>query len=128
MTGSDDDNQKALIKALLCLSCCHTIIIDPNTKKLNAASPDELALVNGAKQFGYEFKDQIDDKYIIFDKRNNKDLEYQLLNVCEFTSTRKRMSCILRDLQTNEILLMTKGADSVIESLLTKESLNSEEF
>jgi len=112
----------------LCLSCCHTIIIDPNTKKLNAASPDELALVNGAKQFGYEFKDQIDDKYIILDKRNNKELEYQLLNVCEFTSTRKRMSCILRDLQTNEIILMTKGADSVIESLLTKESLNSEEF
>jgi len=98
----------------LCLSCCHTIIIDPNTKALNAASPDELALVNGAKQLGYEFIDQIDDKYIIYDKRADKNLEYQLLNVCEFTSTRKRMSCIFRNLQTNKIELMTKGADSVI--------------
>ena len=70
----------------------------------------------------------MDDKYIIHDRIKNKDLEYKLLNVCEFTSTRKRMSCIFRNLQTNEIELMTKGADSVIEALLTQESLDSEEF
>ncbi len=87
-----------MIKALLCLACCHTIIVDPKSKKLNASSPDELALVNGAKQFGYEFTDQDDDKYIIFDRQNNRNLEYKLLNICEFTSTRKRMSCIFRDL------------------------------
>jgi phospholipid-transporting ATPase len=77
---------------------------------------------------GYEFKDQIDDKYYIYDRRSDTTLEYQLLNICEFTSTRKRMSCIFRNIQTNEIELMTKGADSVIEALLTQESLDSEEF
>ena len=46
------------------------------------------------------------------------DLKYQLLNVCEFTSTRKRMSCIFRDPQGN-LVLMCKGADSVIEELLS---------
>jgi magnesium-transporting ATPase (P-type) len=40
---------------LVFLSLCHTIIIDAKTGKFNASSPDELALVNAAKQFGYEF-------------------------------------------------------------------------
>ena len=50
-----DDNTEKLNRTLLFLSLCHTIIIDQKTGKYNAASPDELALVNAAKQFGYEF-------------------------------------------------------------------------
>lgn len=38
----------------------------------------------------------------------------------EFTSQRKRMSVIVRDLQTNKIILMSKGADSIIEALLNE--------
>jgi len=38
--------------------------------------------------------------------------------VLEFTSDRKRMSVVLRNLETSEIQLWTKGADSVIEKLL----------
>ena len=50
---TDEDNKLELY--LVCLSRCHTIIIDARTGKFNASSPDELALVNAAKQFGYEF-------------------------------------------------------------------------
>jgi phospholipid-transporting ATPase len=39
--------------------------------------------------------------------------KFELLNVCEFTSTRKRMSVILKDVN-GKIILMCKGADSVI--------------
>ena len=39
--------------------------------------------------------------------------KYELLNVIEFTSTRKRMSVIVKD-QNNKIICMTKGADSII--------------
>jgi phospholipid-transporting ATPase len=49
-------NHKALVRTLLFLSVCHTIVIDERKGTYNAASPDELALVNAAKQFGYEFK------------------------------------------------------------------------
>jgi magnesium-transporting ATPase (P-type) len=35
---------------------CHTVIWDEKKKQYTAASPDDLALVNAAKQFGYEFK------------------------------------------------------------------------
>lgn len=41
-----------------------------------------------------------------------------MLEVCEFTSDRKRMSVVAKDLQTNTIKVFTKGADSVIENLL----------
>ena len=37
------------------LATCHTIVLDSQTGKYNAASPDELALVSAAKQFGFEF-------------------------------------------------------------------------
>jgi magnesium-transporting ATPase (P-type) len=40
---------------LVFMSLCHNIIIDGKTGKYNAASPDELALVNFAKQYKYEF-------------------------------------------------------------------------
>ena len=85
------NGDEALIRVVLFLACCHTIIIDARKGTYNAASPDELALVNAAKQFGYEFSDKDkNDNIIIKDKRNKTSYKYKLLNVCEFTSTRKR--------------------------------------
>jgi len=96
------------------LSFCHTIILDEKKGLYNASSPDELALVNAAKQFGFEFKGKdADDNYSVLDKINGKFLNYKLLHVCEFNSTRKRMSVIFRD-PLGKIILMCKGADSTI--------------
>lgn len=50
---------------------------------------------------------------VIHNKFTGKDLKYELLNVIEFTSARKRMSIIVKTPE-NKILLMTKGADSHI--------------
>ena len=50
---------------------------------------------------------------IVNDKNNKSVYQYELLNVIEFTSTRKRMSVIVKD-QNNTIICMTKGADSII--------------
>ena len=103
-----------LIRVLLFMGTCHTIIIDEKKGTYNAASPDELALVNAAKQFGFVFEGIDGDECIIVnDKNSGIKHKYQLLNVCEFTSTRKRMSVIVRD-PNGKVLLMCKGADSVI--------------
>lgn len=40
--------------------------------------------------------------------------EYEILDTLEFDSTRKRMSVIVRDLQTNRITLYCKGAEAFI--------------
>ena len=47
------------------------------------------------------------------DERTGQYLKYQLLNVIEFTSDRKRMSVIVRT-PDDRILCLTKGADSII--------------
>jgi phospholipid-translocating ATPase len=73
----ENKHHEILKRSLIFLACCHTIIIDEKKGVYNAASPDELALVNAAKQFGYIFEDRDgDDNMVIFDKRNNKKLKY----------------------------------------------------
>jgi len=48
--------------------------------------------------------------------------KFELLNTLEFNSTRKRMSVIVKDLQTYEIVVLSKGADSIMEKLLVQNS------
>ena len=48
-----------------------------------------------------------------------QDQEYEILNVCEFNSTRKRMSTVVRG-PDGKIKLYTKGADTVILERLSK--------
>jgi magnesium-transporting ATPase (P-type) len=68
-----------------------------------------------------EFKGMdIDDNMIVRDSTSSlpKILSFKLLHICEFTSTRKRMSIIVKDNQKNQIVLMCKGADSIVRDLL----------
>jgi len=37
------------------MALCHTVILDANKGIYTSASPDELALVYAAKQFGYQY-------------------------------------------------------------------------
>jgi len=97
------------------LSLCHTIIIEEkNGKKIyNAASPDELALLNFARFCGFEFLGINEHNQMTIEYKSNKE-RYKLLDILEFNSTRKRMSVILEDLQRDRIVLYCKGADNII--------------
>lgn len=55
----------------------------------NASSPDELALVNFAKFCGVEYVGT-DENNIITVKYEDTKYEFELLEVFEFTSSRKR--------------------------------------
>ncbi|KAH8401387.1 hypothetical protein KR009_005099 [Drosophila setifemur] len=99
---------------LVLLSVCHTVI--PERKEngtiiYHAASPDERALVEGAHKFGYIF-DTRTPEYVEINALGVRK-RYEVLNVLEFTSSRKRMSLIVRTPE-NQIKLFCKGADSVI--------------
>ena len=86
----------------------------------NASSPDELALTNAARHFGITFKDRDEDmNIVVHNKYTDVSSKYELLNVIEFTSSRKRMSVIVRT-PDNRIVCMTKGADSIIIPRLAK--------
>ncbi|KAG5658725.1 hypothetical protein KAF25_007278 [Fusarium avenaceum] len=96
------------------LATCHTVIPEMDEKggiRYQAASPDEGALVSGALDLGFKFTARKPRSVII--EANGKELEYELLAVCEFNSTRKRMSTIYR-CPDGKIRCYCKGADTVI--------------
>lgn len=98
------------------LALAHTIIAEKKNGVLtyNASSPDELALTNAARHFGLTFSERDEDNNMIIENRLTKEsLKYELLNVIEFTSARKRMSVIVKT-PDGRIIIMTKGADSHI--------------
>lgn len=105
---------EAIDHFLALLATCHTVIPEMDEKggiKYQAASPDEGALVEGAVKFGYKFVARKPRSVII--EAHGKELEYELLAVCEFNSTRKRMSTIYR-CPDGKIRCYCKGADTVI--------------
>ena len=112
----NEKSHKYLEKMLEALALCHTIVVDSVTGQYNASSPDELALVNFAKQCGYSFEG-IDDYEILHVNTPKGKRRYKLLHVCPFNSDRKRMSVIVMD-EAGIVKLICKGADQVILSLL----------
>lgn len=54
------------------IGLCHTVITDTRKTKegeeyiiYNASSPDELAIVNGARHLGFAFESRDDDGYMV---------------------------------------------------------------
>ncbi|KAG2207432.1 hypothetical protein INT46_001018 [Mucor plumbeus] len=100
---------------LTLLAVCHTVIPEKqeNSDEIiyQASSPDEGALVSGAATLGYKFHTRRPNS--ITCTIRGQEQEFQVLNICEFNSTRKRMSAIVRG-PDNRIKLYCKGADTVI--------------
>lgn len=65
LQNTNDPNHESLRRICLQLAVCHTVIIDEKKGVYSAASPDELALVYAAKQFGFEFKGIDQDENMI---------------------------------------------------------------
>lgn len=102
------------------LSLCHTVLtaVDPDSGKIEykAQSPDEAALVQAAADVGFVFLGK-DREILSLRTPSSPEVEkYELLNILEFTSARKRMSVVLRrvDVEDQRLFLLTKGADNVI--------------
>ncbi|KAG4116536.1 hypothetical protein ERO13_D12G176100v2 [Gossypium hirsutum] len=116
------------------LAICHTAIPEVDEENGNisyeAESPDEAAFVIAARVLGFEFHNRTQTSISLHEldpvpgKRVNR--LYKLLNVLEFDSTRKRMSVIVRD-EEGKLLLLCKGADSVMFERLAKGGRDFEE-
>lgn len=103
------------------LALCHTVLasVDPETGEIEykAQSPDEAALVQAAADVGFVFCGRDKETLSLRTPSTTPDVEkYELLNILEFTSARKRMSVVLRKLggEDGRLFLLTKGADNVI--------------
>lgn len=110
---------------ILCLALCHTAIPEKDGHgdiNFQAASPDELALVTAAQELGYIVTDRQTGTMTVKSYRDGDDEEgsyetYEILDVIEFSSARKRMSILVR-FPDSRVCLICKGADSIIRKLL----------
>ena len=129
----------------LCHTVLTSVDKETGKIEYKAQSPDEAALVQAAADMGFVFKGRErevlllqtpfggtnvggpEDEDEIIQRESGHpsstttgedgSLErYELLNILEFTSARKRMSVVLRKLNSDDsrLFLLSKGADSVI--------------
>ena len=100
---------------LLCL--CHDVFPEYVNKKIEyqGSSPDDIALVKGAQQLGFEFiKKNYQTLIVVKHLAEDVILNFELLTLIPFDSERKRMSVIVKDKQNNKIFLFSKGSDNIM--------------
>ncbi|KAH9927393.1 phospholipid-translocating P-type ATPase, partial [Amylocystis lapponica] len=124
-TPRTDPERDTVHEFLTLLAVCHTVIPEVRDGKMHyqASSPDEAALVAGAELLGYQFHTRKPKS--VFVNVQGTSYEYVILNICEFNSTRKRMSTIVR-CPDGQIKLFCKGADTVILERLSENQPYSE--
>lgn len=110
---------------LLSIALCHTCFPEKRRDgeiEYQAASPDEQALVRAAQDLGYVMIDRQNSAIVVKTLPQGHGDEptfetYQVLDVIEFSSNRKRMSVIVR-MPDHRICVFCKGADSTLIRLL----------
>ncbi|CAI5977694.1 unnamed protein product [Closterium sp. NIES-65] len=112
------------------LAICHTVLPEgeesPEEIEYLAASPDEAAMVAAAKNFGFFFYRRTPTTIKVRESHVERlgrvqDCEYEVLNVLEFNSMRKRQSVICR-CPDGRIVLYCKGADVTIYERLSEDA------
>ena len=101
------------MRILIHMALTHTVDVDRKKSTYSGSSQDELALVYAAKQFGVSF-DRIDKEgnFIlkVSERKEGKEeyeIKYKRLEVCEFNSSKMMMSVVYRD-PNNKIVLKCK--------------------
>jgi phospholipid-translocating ATPase len=113
----------SIIEFFTLLAVCHTVLVDTgdsNQIKYKSQSPDEEALVDAAKNNGFTFLRRIDNQVEVDIMGQTK--KFTILNALEFNSDRKRMSVIVRKEDEDNVVLLCKGADSVIAQRLRSDT------
>lgn len=119
---------------LLSIALCHMCLPEKDQDgevSFQAASPDELALVKAARELGYAVTDRDFSSIYVRTYPNGFDGlsvidRYEILDVIEFSSSRKRMSIIVR-LPNGKVCIFCKGADTTIMQKLRLSSMATQQ-
>lgn len=106
---NEHSTRKDIDEFLCVLATCHTVIPEILNDNINyqASSPDEYAILQALKSINILFHTRQSNKIKI--KFLDEERTYELLNLIEFNSIRKRVSVILKD-SNGRIKLYCKGA------------------
>ena len=108
------------------LSLCHTCAVELNEKGIEeyiCVSPDSIELVKAAKSQGWAYEESGNPniKRVKVGDAIPETKSFEKLQIIEFSSDRKRETIIVKSSE-GKILLYCKGADSIIEKRLSKNS------
>ena len=111
------------------LALCHTCSIQLDEKGVEeyaCVSPDSIELVKAAKNQGWELIESSSTsiKRIKLGNNDNNVVDFERLELIEFSSDRKRETVIVKEKEnTNGVIkLYIKGADSIIEERLSRKT------
>lgn len=122
------DQSKVIKEFFTHLAVCHTVLSeypddnDDYSIVYKAQSPDEAALVSTAKDVGFAFIDRVSDEVTV--NIMDKLVKFEVLDIIEFTSTRKRMSVIVKTAIGTGIdtkLMMNSGVTPSKRSMIEKQ-------
>lgn len=113
-------HKEQIIKDVVnCMALCNNVtpIYTDGVKSFQASSPDEVALVNKAEEFGVELIERTQKKITV--KNALGGIESYIIRAnFPFSSERKRMGIVLQHESTNDIVFYLKGADIVMKDML----------
>lgn len=128
LSKRDSEQARGIYNFFMNLALCHTVLTSEEDGMIayKAQSPDEAALVQAAADVGFIFLGRDKDVLRVQTPHDDDVVEFQLLNVLEFNSARKRMSVVLRKISEgpgqDDLVLLTKGADNIIFERLAASS------
>jgi phospholipid-transporting ATPase len=113
------EQKKSLMEFFLVCSVCHSGIVEKDSEteyKYSSSSPDEIALILGAKNMGFTFINRTSETIEVLNSYTNKIEIWEVLVELPFDSDRKRMSLLVknRDDKNNTVFILTKGADNIM--------------
>ena len=134
MEPNSPQSGRKLDNFMLALATCHSVLANinrDNEMEFQASSPDEKALLVFAAKYGYYFyarksenikvgKTEIDGQILLINIFGKQHI-FEMVELIEFTSDRKKMSVLLHDPRSNTLKVFCKGADSEVKKLLLAE-------
>lgn len=124
---------QAAYEYILALAVCHTCLPekDPETGEITdfqASSPDELALVRAAQELGILVIERSTQSLTLEIShglgQGGRRETYEVLDVIEFSSKRKRMSIVVRR-PDGRLWVICKGADTIVLPRLRKAQMDA---
>ena len=131
--AKSDPLRQEIEQFFLSLALCHSVFptelpAHPGCYKYQSTSPDELALVQGSADMGFLLCGK-EDNLLKIKVRSGEVQTWEVMAEIAFTSERRRMSVVVKEVDGEKIRLITKGADSVLFPLLEeKQDLTSTEL
>lgn len=108
--------------AALCI--CHNVtpvVDEEGNRELQAASPDEVALVRLAESLNITLKERNSLKMEIINAANESE-NYDILAVFPFSSETKRMGILVRHVESKRLIFYLKGAEVIMEDKVAESS------